>query len=250
MPLPHQFGSVTTAQGAWLDENFNNTGVCTVIPCSAAGTNTLVLSAAAGFPFIGTYSFFQRFSFVSTNANTGPVTAQVGSLAVLGVYKDTPEGPTLLTGGEIATTNLVTLIYDATLAGGAGGFHLDTGGLIGFAQLGNAQNITSNTGVLLTAGQVTGVNTLYGIIHRLGTPGGGFNDQLPTAADIIAAIPQAAPEVRFNLKYINSTAQTATLITNTGLNLVGVMTTGAGAVGHDFAGVVIDTGTPTVNIYG
>jgi hypothetical protein len=63
---------------------------------------------------------------VAVASNSGATTARVGSLAVLPVYKDKSGGPTALAGGEIIIHNFVTLIYDAALNSGGGGFHLMT----------------------------------------------------------------------------------------------------------------------------
>jgi len=248
--LPYQFAAVTTAQGAWLDTNFLNTGVCTVIPCSSSGTNTLVLASATGMPFSNAYTFDQAFSYVSTTNNTGPCTAAVDALPALNVYKDTPEGPTALVGGELVAGNMVILRYDITLNSGAGGFHIETGGQIGFGATGTANTVNSGSGASLSAAQVTGDSSGFGVIQRTGAPGGGFNDQMPTATAIIAALIQPMVGTKFDFMVINATGQTQTITTNTGITLVGLMTTAASAVGHRFTGIVTNVGTPAVSIYG
>ena len=128
MPLPHIFGLQTTPQMSELDDNFNALGALVTIPCSIAGTNALTLTPAVTYaPTVALYANFQAYSGFAAAANTTGVTAQVGALAALNVYKDTPSGPQLLAGGEIQAGNLVILFYDFTLNSGAGGFHLQNG---------------------------------------------------------------------------------------------------------------------------
>ena len=111
-----------------LDNNFVTMSAAAPIPCSVSGTNTLTLTQnAAGMvpsSALTLYSTNQVYSGIAVQTNTGPVTATVGSIGFLNVYKDTASGPTLLTGGEIVALNAISFRYDPALNSGAGGFHL------------------------------------------------------------------------------------------------------------------------------
>lgn len=129
MPLPHVFGLQTIPQMSELDDNFNALGALVTIPCAIVGTNALTLTPAVTYaPSVPLYANYQAYCGFAVAANTSSVTAQVGALASLNVYKDTPNGPVLLTGGEIQPGNLIILLYDFIINSGVGGFHLQTGG--------------------------------------------------------------------------------------------------------------------------
>lgn len=123
MTLPTLFANATTATGAQLDGDFAALGALTAIPCTATGTSTLVLTPVSGNPAVTAYASYSPFTFVPSATNSGTVSAQVGTLPSLPVYKDTSGGPSPLIGGEMVTGNLCTLVYDAALNSGAGGFH-------------------------------------------------------------------------------------------------------------------------------
>lgn len=127
MPLPFIFAAATTVTTPQLDANFAALGALTAITNTAAGTNAITLTPLANTPSVSAYANYQPFSFVAVATNTGVVTARYAGLALLNAYKDSATGPVLLTGGEIVAGNLVTLIYDASLNSGAGGFHVQTG---------------------------------------------------------------------------------------------------------------------------
>lgn len=126
MALPFSFANVTTLVTSQLDANFNALGVLTPIPCTVAGTNTLTLTPNANTSSFTNYSNYMIFSGVAASTNTGSTTGQVGALAALNIYKDSPAGPVLLTGGEIVALCQFLLIYDSALNLGNGGFHLDS----------------------------------------------------------------------------------------------------------------------------
>jgi len=124
MPLPYLFAAATAATGAQLDANFQAVGLIGAQPVTVAGTNSLVMTLATDTVTVSSYSELLSFAMIATATNTGAVVAQAGALPSLPVYKDTPTGPVLLTGGEIVTNNLFGLTYDAALNAGGGGFHL------------------------------------------------------------------------------------------------------------------------------
>lgn len=124
MTLPTTFGPLTgQIPLSDLDANFAALGAISTIPCGVTGTNTISLTPLANTPSIPAYANYMAFSGIAAASNTGPATAGVGNLQNLQIYKDTPTGPSALTGGEIVSGNLITLTYDGSLPG----FHLETG---------------------------------------------------------------------------------------------------------------------------
>ena len=116
--------------------------------------------------------------------NTGPVTATVGSVGFLNVYKDTPGGPALLTGGEIVALNAFSLRYDPALNTGAGGFHLTS-------STADTSIAISPTSVQINSGS-TITNFLTGNSPTLtftAAPGWGSQDQTFTLTGLPPAIP-------------------------------------------------------------
>lgn len=124
MALPFAFTGNIAPTGEELDADLAALGALTPIPCVAAGTSAITLTPAANTPTVVGYTNYAQFSAVAPSTNTGAVTAQVGSLAALSVYKDTIAGPVLLTGNEIVANTKLLVMYDSALNSGAGGFHL------------------------------------------------------------------------------------------------------------------------------
>jgi len=124
MALPTQFTGNTSPTGEELDADLAALGALTPIPCTASGSNVIALTPNALTPTVTAYAPYSQFTGIAAGTNTGNVTAQVGSLAALSVYKDTINGPVQLTGSEIVLNTKLILMYDPTLNSGAGGFHL------------------------------------------------------------------------------------------------------------------------------
>lgn len=118
------FASVTEATGQQLDDNLTLTSNQAPIPCTAAGTNIITLTQKANVYPVTAYGNNMQFSAVAAATNTTAATAQLGSLGALSIYKDSSVGPVALVGGEIVIGCAFTLLYDAALNSGAGGFHL------------------------------------------------------------------------------------------------------------------------------
>jgi hypothetical protein len=123
-----QFENNLTNSLVALDANFTTFGALVPIPCTISGINTLTLTQnAVGLvptPTIQGYSTGMLFTGIAAASNSGPVQAQVGSLGLLNVYTDTILGPALLIFNEIIANCAISLLYDAALNSGAGGFHL------------------------------------------------------------------------------------------------------------------------------
>lgn len=199
-----------------LDNNFTTFGALVPIPCGIAGTNTLTLTQnAAGLvptPAISAYTTDMVFAGIAASTNTGSVTATVGSVGAVNVYKDTASGPALLTGGEIVALNAISLRYDAALNTGAGGFHL----ISSTALLGAAITPVS----VQINGNATLTNLLSGTVGLTftATPGWSSQDQsfsvtaalasaLPQIGDFMQIVPPALPAVGVDF---------SAMVTNTG----------------------------------
>lgn len=246
MPLPNTFASSNSPDLLWLDENFQAVGFMLVIPCTLAGTNTITATPVSYAPALLSYPEYQIFAGVYVAAaNTGACTMTVGALAALPVYKLNSTGPVALAGGELIFGNLALLAYDSNLGGG-GGFVLINPAQPPLAA-GGASSITSATGVTMTAAEMTGAGSGQGLISRAGSPSGDFNDQSDTAAHLITAMLGATTGTIFRFRVVNTSGHIATLTTNTGITLVGPVTT-ADSASHDYIGIV--TGAGAVTIYG
>src|SRR5579864_5400621 len=74
---------------ALFDQSFCDTGLLGIIPCSAAGTNTVTLTplTSAYTPNITAYSNYLQFSFVAANnSNTTPVTVNAAGVGAKNLY--------------------------------------------------------------------------------------------------------------------------------------------------------------------
>lgn len=251
MALPNAFGPPTiAATGAQLDQNFAALGALTPIPCTIAGTNSLVLTPAALTPTIPAYVNYQVFCGTVAVTNTGVVTIGVGSLAALSVYKDAAgpsSGPIALVGGELVAKNIAFFVYDSALNSGSGGFHL----LSTTVRPGNSSIFTSvptATGTTLTAAALSGNGNGQSVISRTGTSG-VFSDTTDTATNIIAALPGVAVGTIFRIHMMNFTSSAQTLLGGTGVTISGPTTTVATLTSRDMIGLVTSVSSPAVTIY-
>lgn len=199
-----QFQNNATNQLAALDNNIVTLSAATPIPCLIAGTNTLTLTPnSAGLvptSAITAYTSGMIFSGIASGTNTGAVTATVGAIGVLNVYKDTTSGPQLLSGNEIIILNAITLRYDPALNAGAGGFHLTTS--------------TSTTGSAISPSsvQVNGQSTLTNLLSGnsptltfTATPGWSSQDQTFTLTGLPPTVPAPGDFVLINPPSLNAT---------------------------------------------
>lgn len=125
MALPVTFGPLAAATMSQLDQNFTAVGKLGILPCTIAGTNALTFTPIAGTsPPVTAYYQGMAMSGILVNNGTGTLTAQYGALPLLPVYHDTASGSTVAQGHEFVASNLVVLVYDAALASGAGGWHI------------------------------------------------------------------------------------------------------------------------------
>lgn len=101
--------------------------------------------------------------------------------------------------------------------------------------------ITGASGATITAADLVG-----GRITRSG-PGGAVSDTFDTAANIIAAIPNAVVGSRFRCLYDQTTVYAITLLAGTGITIRGITSVTNAVV--EIIGVVTNTGSPAVTLY-
>lgn len=249
MALPVIFSGLTAPTLPELDQNFAALGALVPIASAISGTNSLSITPAANTPTISAYVNYQPFAGIANGANTGATTAQVGSLATLNVYKDTPGGPVALAGGEIVAGNYVSLIYDSALNSGAGGFHLASYDPPAYP-LGAVNALSNVAGQTLTAAQLTGNGTGVGILARAGAASGGFSDTTPAASALLTALPGAVVGTTFRFISSNGTGQTQTILGGSNVTVTGTATVAAGAA-RTFQGIVTSiTGSGAITMYG
>lgn len=141
------FAAVTGATGQQLDDNLTAVSNQAPIPCTVSGTNALTLTQEADTYTVTAYGNNMQLSGVAAGSNSTAMTARLGSLAALNVYKDSGSGPVVLVGGELIAGNAFTLFYDATLNSGAGGWHL-------FSSTGLSTTAINPSTIQLGSGQV------------------------------------------------------------------------------------------------
>jgi hypothetical protein len=220
MSLPFILANVTTLVTSQLDANYNALGALAHIPCSANGTNTIALTPLSTAPTVSGYQNYSQFSFIAAGTNTGPATLQVLSFTALPVYKDTVAGPVALTGGEIVQNCANIVLYDSTLNGGNGGFHLE-----------------SDAAVLnLTGGTVSGPMLFTGPVQF----GSAANTSLSNVVSASASI--AWP----NIGATTSTVSTLALVGCSVGDVVSLATPASIPTGVTFFGYVPNAGTVTI----
>ena len=124
MALPYSFSANTSPTGVQLDANQAALGAQGIVPCTVSGTNTLTLTQLSNTSTVAAYANYNKYSGIAAATNTGAMTARVGALAALNVYKGGPAAPVACAGGELIIGCAFTLTYDSALNSGAGGFHL------------------------------------------------------------------------------------------------------------------------------
>lgn len=108
---------------ALLDGMFGQVAQMVAIPCTATGTNAITLQPIGNAPTLPSYAEFCAFRFKAAASSSSAVTAQFQALAALPVYQ--ADGVTQVAGGNIINGREYTLVYDAALNSGGGGFYLE-----------------------------------------------------------------------------------------------------------------------------
>jgi hypothetical protein len=152
------------------DQSLADMGALGVIPCTAAGTNAIVLSPVGTVfsPSVTTPNALQVFSFLATASSTAPVTLQVGSSGALKLYR--ADGVTQIGAAEIQSGWLYTASYNAALNSSAGGF-----------QISGSASVGASTSQYITAGTTVTVSATDGLIVINKASGSPTTVNLPAA---------------------------------------------------------------------
>lgn len=188
-----QFANVVGSEPlSAIDGNTATLSAAAPIACSVSGTNALTLTPnAVGMvpsTALTAYVTNMTFSGIASGSNGGGVTATVGSLGVLNVYKGSNTGPVALTGGEIVAGCAFTLRYDAALNSGAGGFHV------------TSNTSTNNNPVAVSSLSFNSTSTITNLLSGntptltfTATPGLSVQDQSFTLTALAAAAAISLP---------------------------------------------------------
>jgi microcystin-dependent protein len=117
-------GAPTTTPATIIDQQFADFANWCVLPCTAVGTNNLILTPFSFVPTLPSYGFLNLFSFVAIATSNAALFAQVGSLPSLPVYAS--DGITQAGTGTNAVLvgSPYFLQFNPALNGGNGGFFL------------------------------------------------------------------------------------------------------------------------------
>lgn len=143
------------------DASLADMGSLGVIPCTATGTNAIVLIpvGTANAPNITIPRALQVFSFVAVGNSSGAVTIQVGTTAALKLYRI--DGVTQATTGDLVSTVTYLICYNPALNAAAGGFQfLSPFNAIGayiesVVPVGSPVSLVSNTAKTITSISLT-----------------------------------------------------------------------------------------------
>lgn len=118
------FGSL--AQGnqslSLFDQQFNDVGLLTIVPCTATGTNTVALAPNGYTAAQSSYANNQRYGFVAAANSTAAVTLNVNSIGALKLYL--ADGVTQAAAGALVAGVYYDVVYNSALNSGGGGFQL------------------------------------------------------------------------------------------------------------------------------
>lgn len=165
MGLPVTFATLPSGdqQLILLDTQFAAIGAIGVIPCSAAGQNSIALTPNANTPTISAYTdLAPSFSFSAAQTSNSAVTINVNSLGARNAYKQ--NGQTQCGSGDLVSGMVYKATFLTALNSGAGGFVVDVvpltispsilRGYIGGMTLSN-DGVTPNTILDISAGVAT-----------------------------------------------------------------------------------------------
>jgi len=135
-----------------------------IVPCQCSGTNALTLTPIlneVGGDNVGNY---MAWSFVAANNSTGLVTANIGTIGSLNVYKD--GGVNQAGAGDIIANRLYVLVYNSALNAGTGGYVLFAG----------MPSLTATNVVALPTGYLFGLTLSQASTTSVGIAAGSCRD--------------------------------------------------------------------------
>ncbi len=158
-----------------LDSQFNALGACVDIPCTATGSNAVLLTPAANTPSIALYTpLTPKFVWTQATTSTGSVTITIAGLAALNAYRN--NGQTGVGSGDLVAGSAYTAFYVPSLNSGVGGFVVDVlqlaAGSGAFVSVVNYTSIGSGA-VTIPAGATRAYVQMWGATGGSGSSAGG-----------------------------------------------------------------------------
>lgn len=151
MALPVTFATLTAGNQplSLLDTQSAALGALGVIPCAAAGQNTVTLTPNANTPTISGYTdLAPSFSFVAAQTANSAITLNVAGLGARNAYKW--NGQQAMGSGDLVAGSVYKATFLTALNSGAGGFVVDSVGVANnFAEF---EFIIDGGGVAITTG--------------------------------------------------------------------------------------------------
>src|ERR1700690_3314426 len=99
------------------DQQFNDMGLLTVVPCTASGTNSIALTPQGFTATQSVYANYQVYGWVAPNTSTGNVSVNVSAIGALNLYL--ANGATQAGSGNIQAGAYYQIAYNSTLNSGA-----------------------------------------------------------------------------------------------------------------------------------
>ena len=129
MALPVTFATLPAGNQplSLFDTQFAAVGAIGVIPCAAAGQNSIALTPNANTPTISGYTdLAPSFSYVAAQTSNGSVTINVAGVGARTAYKW--NGQQVMGSGDSVVGSVYKATFLTALNSGAGGFVVDSAG--------------------------------------------------------------------------------------------------------------------------
>lgn len=130
MALPVTFATLAAGNQplSLFDTQFAAVGALGVIPCAAAGQNSITLTPNANTPAVSSYTdLAPSFSYVAAQTSNGSVTLNVASIGSRQAYKW--NGQVAMGSGDSIAGSVYKATFLTALNGGSGGFVVDAVGV-------------------------------------------------------------------------------------------------------------------------
>lgn len=187
------------------DASLADMGLLGVIPCTAAGTNTIALTPiATAFAPTPAYSNKNLFSFVAVATSTGAVTLNIFGLGALPLYR--ADGATQAGASDLLINAFYVAAYNSALNAGSGGFQAISGNVGGSSSGGSGpvRQVTTASDVIpaltpavaiVRAAPVTTALTLPPVASQAGVPMHIFDWSSAVTGHTITITPNGAETI-------------------------------------------------------
>jgi hypothetical protein len=151
MGLPVQFATLASGNQplSLLDTQFAAVGAIGVIPCAAAGQNSILLTPNSNTPTINSYTdLAPSFSFVGAQTSSAAINISVAGIGARNAYKW--NGQQVMGAGDIVAGGVYKATFLMALNGGSGGFVIDSVGVSN--NFSDIEYVIAGGGVAITTG--------------------------------------------------------------------------------------------------